>query len=106
MDNIHALEAVKEKNIAGWTIEDEDLVKTLNLRTPEEPKLVKIAKDLGEYEAKVKELLLKFKDVFALTYKDMKGIPLHVCKHKIKLQPEAKPVRQMRYRMNPNHVAK
>ena len=46
----------------------------MNLGTTEDPKLVKIAKDLGEYEAKIKELLLKFKDVFVFTYKDMKGI--------------------------------
>ena len=58
IDRTPASEAVKGKKIARWTVEDEDLVKTLNLGTPEEPKLVKIAKDLGEYEAKVKELLL------------------------------------------------
>ena len=87
-------------------VEDEDLVKNLNLGTPEEPKLIKIAKNLEEYEAKVKDLLTKFKDVFAFTYKDMKGIPLHVCKHKIELQPEAKLIRQNRYRMNPNYAAK
>ena len=106
IDHTPASEAVKGKQIAGWTVEDEDLVKHLNLGTTEDPKLVKIAKDLGEYEAKVKELLLNFKDVFAFTYKDMKGIPPHVCEHKIELQPEAKPVRQMRYRMNPNYAAK
>lgn len=44
--------------------------------------------------------------MFAFTYKDMKGIPPCVCEYKIKLQPEAKPVRQMRYKGNPNYVAK
>ena len=106
VDHTPASETVKGKKIAGWTVEDEDLVKNLNLRTPKDLKLVKIAKDLGKYEAKVKDLLLKFRDVFAFTYKDMKGIPPHVCEHKIELQPEAKLVRQMRYRMNPNNVAK
>ena len=106
VDRTPASEAVKGKKIAGWTVEDEDLVKNLNLGTPEDPKLVKIAKDLGDYEAQVKELLLRFKDVFAFTYKDMKGIPPYICEHKIELQPEAKPVRQMRYRMNPNYAAK
>jgi hypothetical protein len=106
VDRTPASEAVKGKKIAGWTVGDEELVKNLNLGTPEDPKLVKIAKDLGKYEEKVKELLLKFKDVFAFTYKDMKGIPPHICEHKIELQPEAKPVRQMRYRMNPNYAAK
>ena len=92
VDITPAAEAVKGKKIAGWTVEDEDLVKNLNLGTLEDPKLVKIAKDLGEYGAKVKDLLLCFKDVFAFTYKDMKGIPPYVCEHKIELQPEAKPV--------------
>jgi hypothetical protein len=61
-------EVVKGKKIAEWTVEDEDLVKNLNLGTPKNPKLVKIAKDLGEYEGKIKELLLKFKDMFVFTY--------------------------------------
>ena len=87
-------------------MEDEALFKNLNLGTTEDPKLVKIAKDLGEYETKVKDLLLQFKDVFAFTYKDMKGIPPYVCEHKIELQPEAKHVRQMCYRGNPNYAAK
>lgn len=42
-------EVVKGKLITGWTIEDEDLVKILNSETLEDPKLVKIAKDLGDY---------------------------------------------------------
>ena len=100
------LESRPTKKIAGWTIEDEDLVKISKLGTLEDPKLVKIGKDLGKYEANVKDLLLRFKYMFAFTYKDMKGIPLYICKHKIELQPEAKAVRQMRYRMNPNYVAK
>ena len=106
VDITPAAEAVKRKNIAGWTVENEDLVRNLNLRTLEDPKLVKIAKDLGEFEAKVKDLLLRFKDLFAFTYKDVKGIPPYVCEHKIELQAEAKLVRQMRYRMNPNYAAK
>jgi hypothetical protein len=106
VDVTPAIEAVKGKKIAEWTVEDEDLIKNLNLGTLEDPKLVKIAKDLGEYEAKVKDVLLRFKDVFAFTYKDMKGISPYVCEYKIELQPEAKPVRQMRYRMNPNYAAK
>ena len=106
VDCTPASKAVKKKKIAGWTVEDEDLVKNLNLGSPEVPKLVKITKDLGEYKAKVKELLLKFKDVLVFTYKDMKGIPPHICEHKIELQPKAKPIRQMRYKMNPNYAAR
>ena len=53
MGNTPASEAVKGKSIAGWIVEDKDLVKTLNSGTPKEPKLVKIAKDLEKYKAKV-----------------------------------------------------
>jgi hypothetical protein len=59
-----------------------------------------------KYKAKVKDLLLIFKDVFAFTHKDIKKIPPHICKHKIELQLEAKLVRQMYYRMNPNYTVK
>ena len=102
IDHTPASEAVKGKQIAGWTIKNKFLVKQLNLGTTKDPKLVKIAKDLGEIEAKVKESLLKFKDVFALTYKNMKGIPPHICEQKIELQPKAQHVRQMHY----NYAAK
>lgn len=36
----------------------------------------------------------------------MEGIRLYVCKHIIELQHEAKHVRQMHYKMNPNYAAK
>ena len=85
MDRTPASKAVKGKRIVGWTVEDEDLVKNLNLGTPEDPKLIKIDKDLGDYKAQVKDLLLRFKDVFAYTYKDMIGIPPHICEHKIEM---------------------
>ena len=61
---------------------------------------------MGEYEAKMKYLLLKLKDVFAFTYKDMKEIPPHVREHKVELQPKTKLIRQMRYRMIPNYAVK
>ena len=75
MDITHAANAVKGKKLVRWTVEDEDLVKNLNLGSLEDLELVKITKNLGECEVKVKNLLLRFKDVFAFTYKGMKGIP-------------------------------
>ena len=42
-------------------------------------------------------------DVFAWTYKDLKGIPPNVCEHLIILEPNTKPVRQRQYRMNPKY---
>ena len=37
VDHTLASKVVKGKKIAGWTVEDEDLVKNLNLETPKEP---------------------------------------------------------------------
>jgi hypothetical protein len=53
-----------------------------------------------------KEWLQFFKDtqdVFAWTYKDLKGVPPKICQHQIVLEANAKPVRQRQYRMNPKY---
>jgi len=44
--------------------------------------------------------------VFAWNYKDLKGIPVHVWEHRIELRPNAYPVRQAMYRMNPKYAVK
>jgi hypothetical protein len=51
----------------------------------------------------IEQLLKEFKDVFAWTYKDFKGIPLELAQHKIEntIIPLA---HQARYRLNPNYV--
>jgi len=43
------------------------------------------------------ELLKEFKDVFSWTYKDLKGIPLKIIQHKIKLDTIVPPTHQARY---------
>lgn len=48
-------------------------------------------------------MLLQFKNVFTFIYN---VIPPYMCKHKIELQLEAKPMKQMRYILNLNYVAK
>ncbi len=51
----------------------------------------------------LEQLLKEFKDVFAWTYKNLKGIPLELTQHKIEntIIPLA---HQARYRLNPNCV--
>lgn len=105
MNTTPTLEVAKGK-MGEWTIEDANWIKSLNLWTFKYPKLINIAKDLGKYKEKVKNLVLQFKDVFAFICKDMKRIPPYVCKHKIELQPKAKLAKQVRYRMNPNNATK
>jgi len=54
----------------------------------------------GEIE-KYKGLVLEFRDIFAWSYKDLKGIPREIVQHTIPLVPGAQPVRQKEQRMNP-----
>ncbi len=46
----------------------------------------------------------EFKDVFAWTYKDLKGIPLELARHKIELNTIIPLAHQAKYRLNPNYV--
>jgi hypothetical protein len=52
----------------------------------------------------VEQLLKEFKDVFAYTYKDLKGIPLELAQHKIELDVVIPPTNQAKYRLNPNYA--
>jgi hypothetical protein len=45
-------------------------------------------------------LLKEFKDVFAWTCKDLKGIPLELTQHIIELETSIPPTHQVRYRLN------
>ncbi|MCO5602784.1 hypothetical protein L7F22_056922 [Adiantum nelumboides] len=82
------------------------IVKEIELAEPgEESKPVFIAQDLTEMEeAVLKELLKEFKDIFAWTYHDMKGIPPSVVQHTIPMISTAKPVQQRPYPMNPKYA--
>jgi len=51
---------------------------------------------------KVEELLEEFKDVFAWTYKDLKGIPPKLTQHRIELDTIIPPTHHARYKLNPN----
>ncbi len=48
--------------------------------------------------------MTKFKDVFAWSYKELKGIPWSICKHKIELTINACPIKQHPYGMNLNYA--
>jgi hypothetical protein len=49
-------------------------------------------------------LLKELKDVFAWTYKDLKGIPLELAQHRIELDTSIPRARQARYKLNPNYA--
>jgi hypothetical protein len=46
------------------------------------------------------------KDVFAWSYKELKGIPREICEHKIELMVDDQPIKQRQYKMNPNYALK
>jgi len=47
----------------------------------------------------------EFKDVFAWTYKDLKGIPSELTQHRIELDTTIPFAHQARYILNPNYAA-
>ncbi len=46
----------------------------------------------------------EFKDVFALKYKDLKGIPPQLAQHLIELDTTIPLAHHSRYKLNPNYV--
>ncbi|MCO5596986.1 hypothetical protein L7F22_051058 [Adiantum nelumboides] len=82
------------------------IVKEIELADPgAESKPVFITQDLTEVEEVVlKELLKEFKDIFAWTYHDMKGVPPSVAQHTIPMISTAKPMQQRSYPMNPKYA--
>ncbi len=51
------------------------------------------------------ELLKEFNDIFAKTYKELKGIPLNAAQHQIRLDTLIPLVHQVNYQLNPNYAA-
>ncbi len=60
---------------------------------------VQLTKDSMNY---LEKLMMEYKDVFAWTYKDLKGIPLKLAQCHIELDTSIPPVHQTKYKMNPN----
>ena len=68
----------------------------------EEPRFIKMGAQLSMEEVeRYKGLVLEFRDIFAWSYKDLKGIPPEIVQHTIPLIPGALPIRQKERRMNP-----
>ncbi len=52
----------------------------------------------------LEQLLKELKDVFAWTYKNLKGIPIELAQQKIELDTTIPLTHQARYRLNPNYA--
>jgi len=58
------------------------------------------------FQAQIKGLLVNYHNVFAWSYKDLKGIR-EICEHKkCALMFNAQPIKQIQYKMNPNYALK
>ena len=77
----------------------------MNLGEGDQPKEIWIGDD-WDLVLKVTTLriFLEYKDVFAWTYKDLKGVPPELSVHRIPLVPGASPVWKRPYRINKNYA--
>jgi hypothetical protein len=77
---------IKDKNTVGWIATIEEQLVQLNLGSKEELKEVLINAILPNvFQAQIKKVLMKSKNVFAWSHKELKGISREVCEHKIEL---------------------
>ena len=76
----------------------------MDLANPsEEPRPVYIATDLTPEEEELLITTLKeYKDVFAWSYKDLKGVDPTICQHTISMKDDAKRTKQRPYTYNHN----
>jgi hypothetical protein len=102
-----AREALEQELAVSQQVRPTEL-EELNLGTAEEPRNVLITKELDtEFKEQLTNVLQAYKDVFAWSYEDMKGLNLEFYHHKINLAKDVViPVQQRRYRLNPNYAAK
>lgn len=83
----------------------QDQLREVDLGEDGEGKQVKISAHLEEqFKEELMKLLKEYQDVFAWSYADMEGIDPKFYQHKINLKEGAIPVKQQRYRMNPNYA--
>jgi hypothetical protein len=95
----------KDLNIASWTVIEGEQLTKINMGTKENMQQVKVnfAFELV-ITYQLIELLKGFKDVFAYTYKNLKGIPLEIVQHQIELDTTVPHAHQTRYQLNPNYI--
>ena len=98
----------KEKVVAGVAHYGQEEAKKVDLAQPyEESKPVYILANLSEEEEKeLIQLLKKFRDVVAWSYKDLKGVDPKVFQHTIPMRDNAKPSIQHPYSYNENFAKK
>ncbi|MCO5559260.1 hypothetical protein L7F22_012855 [Adiantum nelumboides] len=99
---------VRDLREKGESYEGPQYAKKIDLVKPrDELRPTYIANDLNEEE---EELLLnlfkEYRDVFAWSYKDLKGVDSKICQHTIPTRDDAKPSMQWPYRYNETFARK
>ncbi|MCO5563145.1 hypothetical protein L7F22_016782 [Adiantum nelumboides] len=99
---------MRELKEPGTSYDGPEKAKKIDLAEPgEEPKPAYIAIDLTEKEEQLLIPTLKqYKDVFAWSYKDLKGVDPNICQHTIPLKSDAKPSKQRPYTYNETFARK
>ena len=79
-------------------------IKKVNIGSEENPKFSNV-RDYWDKEtmAKIMDLLHKIQDIFFTSFSEMKGILGDLGEMKIMLKPDAKPIHQRPYRLNPRY---
>ncbi len=104
MDETLAKIQAHNLHIISWTLIEEQQVVKLDLGTKANPQYIKVNSQLTKERIEELQMLLKqFKDVFAWTYKYLKGIPLKFAQHGIELDTSIPLAHQARYKLNPNY---
>ncbi len=88
-----------ELYITGRMLTDDQQLMKFNLGINAKPQMVKINAQL-----ELEQMLKEFEDVFAWTYKNLKGIPPELAQHKIELDTIMPLAHQARYKLNPNYA--
>jgi hypothetical protein len=101
-----AREALERELVVSRRVQATEL-EELNLGTREELHNVLVAKELDvDFKEQLTKVLREYKDVFAWSYDNMKGLNPTFYHHKIKLAKDAILVQQCQYRLNPNYAPK
>lgn len=86
---------------------EEPNIKKVDLGEQDNPKVILVGNDWNlVLKAVAFRIFMEYKDVFAWPYKDLKGIPLDLCVHRIPVELGAQPIRKRPHIMNKNYAPK
>ena len=98
----------RQRTQPGTSYDGPENTKQIDLARPgEEAKPVYIASDLTpEEEQELIALLMQYREVFAWSYKDLKGVDPSICQHTIPMKEDVKPTHQRPYTYNETFAKK